>query len=232
MLVDEDFEIELRGRLDIDPVGDLTGEEPDLFSLMITRASMLGWSSPATSLLHRSRLWHPASADIEGLGHQDAQAIWAHVIPEDVPAAAPALMVQPVARCLADCVERLGSLRLSEVLITAAVGDPVDLAEIHGAAWFREAGGWASVNVTPELVHTEEATCSPSAQTEVELVSKALSAMPHVQMQPLGRELSFRVPRWSVEVSSWLSALTLAALSTSGLPPTQRLRIHLSPEGS
>ena len=232
MLVDEDFEIELHGLLERDPVRDLTGDEPDLFSLMFTRASMLGWSSPATSLPHRPRLWHPASAGIDDLEQQDTKAIWAHVIPEDVPAAAPALMVQPVAQCLADCVERLGSLRLSEVHISAAVGDPVNLAEIYGEQWFREAEEWVSVTVTPELVHTEEASHSSSAPTGVELivtVKKALAALSHVQIEPLGRELIFRVPCWSVEVSSWLSALVLAALSTSGLPPTQRLRIRLSP---
>ena len=94
------------------------------------------------------------------------------VRPMRVTCCGPALMAQPVARCLADCVERQGSLRLSQVHITAAVGDPVDLAEIHGATWFQEAGEWVGVNVTPELVHTEETTCSPSAQTEVELASK------------------------------------------------------------
>jgi hypothetical protein len=234
MLVDEDFEIELHGLLELYPVRDLTGDEPDLFSLMFTRASMLGWSSPASSLLHRPRLWHPASAEIEDLEPQHAKVMWAHVIPEDVPAAAPALMVQPVARCLADCVERLGSLRLSEVHIAAAVGDPVNLAEIYGAQWFREAEERISVNVTLELVHTEEAPPPPSASTEVKLIEtvrQVLDALQHVQMKPLGRELIFLVPHWSVEVSSWLSALVLATLSTSGLPPGQRLRIHLSPEG-
>ncbi|MDQ1293787.1 MAG: hypothetical protein QG608_1668 [Actinomycetota bacterium] len=228
MMTGENLEIELRGKFIPRPVQVLNDNIHDLYSLMIIRSSMMGWSSSFTSAEHRPRLWFPASCGIHGRNGtcEHPNTAWVHVVPENTPAASVPLVIQPLLHCMLDCVRALGDFTVSELRICSPLDDAtVEGHEILGGEWFRWVDGTSSLLTARASLAPQDNIGAPdeadSPFRPISLRDAAHNVFDHrttaFEVLPSQKdgELSFRIPGRPEESAGWFGSVLWQAVQQS-----------------
>ncbi len=228
------------GTLRVHPWIDPGRMEEDAYSLFVSRAVAMGWTSTGPNGLGPV-LWGMHDAGQDWTEPDAARIAWFQVgAPEPAQIDAP-LPVQPVMACVGDTLGRVGRVDLSAVqlLLPVHAAGPATAHLVSGLGWFGASDPAARVPVHLTLDGGEDDVVRPAAgdllaalrrtRTGPFDVDAVLPAVPPVAPEPAvvgdlwlgaGRHpvtFACAVPEWSFDALGWLVALFAEACRAVGV---------------